>query len=279
MNSGNTPHVRFAVLLITIFMFGSSLCPENKAQNQARSNEFCSDYNNYKNDKVSFSEVRELTLPVANLLEVNGERNGGIRVKGDNRTNILVRACVRAQASSEEAAQSLARSVRVETSPVVRATDVSAENSWTSVSYEILVPRQTDLKLTANNGGIGISGVDGSIEFETANGGIHLSDVAGNVRGKTRNGGVHVTLSGNSWRGAGLDVETTNGGVHLNLPETYQARLETGTVNGGFKSEIPALQVERKERERAVRLNTDFNGGGAPVRLITTNGGVKINSH
>jgi hypothetical protein len=85
-------------------------------------------------------------------------------------------------------------------------------------------------------------------------------------------------LSGNSWKGSGLDVETTNGGVHLSIPETYAARIETGTINGGFKSDIPALTAEKTEGTRRTRINADLNGGGAPVRVITTNGGVKISS-
>ncbi|MDQ6788153.1 MAG: hypothetical protein M3033_15215, partial [Acidobacteriota bacterium] len=75
-----------------------------------------------------------------------------------------------------------------------------------------------------------------------------------------------------------LDVQTTNGGVRLSLPETYAAHIETGTVNGGFKSDISALNIDRTERSRPARINTDLNGGGAPIRVITTNGGVKISS-
>jgi DUF4097 and DUF4098 domain-containing protein YvlB len=99
--------------------------------------------------------------------------------------------------------------------------------------------------------------------------------MAGDVKGTTKNGGVSVELSGGAWRGNGLDVKTTNGSVKLSMPENYAARVETGTVNGGFKSEISQLNVERNERNRAVRINTELNGG-APIRVVTTNGGVKI---
>jgi hypothetical protein len=102
--------------------------------------------------------------------------------------------------------------------------------------------------------------------------------LAGDVKGKTRNDGVSVELSGNAWRGNGLDVETTNGGVKLSMPENYAARVETGTVNGGFKSEIIQLNMERNEKTRGVRINTALNGGGAPIRVVTTNGGIKISS-
>ncbi len=154
-----------------------------------------------------------------------------------------------------------------------------------SVSFEVRVPNNTDLQLKAHNGGISIRSVEGTLDFETTNGGVNLSSVAGNVKGRTTNGGVNVTLSGNAWRGSGLDVQTSNGGVNLSLPETYAANIETGTVNGGFNSNIPALNVTREDlqgekmgRARGVKINTAINGGGAPIRVVTTNGGIRINA-
>lgn len=269
-----TENIRFYsfALLIILCLCGSPILAQEKTKNYG---DFCTNQN-YNGDKVAYNETREMTLPAQSLLNVDGERNGGIRVKGENRSDVLVKACVRAWANTDEAARNLANNIRIEKGSTIRAESSTGEN-W-SVSYEIHVPRASNLKLTTHNGGIGISGVEGNIEFEALNGGVHLSEVAGDVRGKTTNGGIHVELFGNGWRGAGLDAQTTNGGVHLSMPENYAARIETGTVNGGFKSDIAALQVERKERTRAVRLSTDLNGGGAPVRLTTTNGGVKISS-
>lgn len=274
MNLAKTRFYIFALLVITL-CFGTIALAQDKSAK--KSYEFCQNQDSWNGDKVSYNELRETTIPAASLIEVDGDRNGGIKVKGSNRSDVLVRACVRTWGTSEEAAKALARDIRISTSPVIRMENPSDEQGL-SVSYEIHVPRNSNLKLTTLNGGIGINGVEGNLEFDAKNGGIHLSDVAGDVRGRTTNGGLHIALNGNSWKGSGLNVETTNGGVHLQMPETYAARIETGTVNGGFKSDIPALQVERKERSRAIRLNTELNGGGAPIRVITTNGGVHINS-
>ncbi|MEP6924161.1 MAG: DUF4097 family beta strand repeat-containing protein [Pyrinomonadaceae bacterium] len=278
MNLGNSHFRRYALLLVIVCLSGSTIFAQEKTANQRKYNDFC-DNNNYSygDNKASFNEVRETTLRPSDLLTVDGKRNGGIHVKGSNRADVLVRACVQAQGNSDEAARAVARNIRIETSPVIHAENSTDDSNW-AVSYEILVPRTANLKLTTHNGGISIDSVEGTMEFTALNGGVHLSEVAGDVKGKTTNGGLHIELSGNSWKGAGLDVETTNGGVHLSLPETYAAHIETGTVNGGFRSEISTLNVERKDRERAVRLNTDFNGGGATVRVITTNGGVHINT-
>ncbi len=273
VNSGNT----FFVLLFAVFFVSYSALAQDKNDKQHKKGDFCSSNNYSYNGKVSYKETREMTMSAGSLLNVDGQRNGGIQIKGENRSDILIRACVQTMGATEQEAQTLAKNIRIETSPNVRAENTPNEPIW-GVSYEILVPRSTNLKLSTHNGGISINSVEGTIEFEALNGGVSLTDVAGDVKGRTTNGGVSVTLSGNSWKGSGLDVETTNGGVHLSMPETYAARVETRTVNGGFKSDISQLTVERSDRTRGVNVKTDLNGGGAPIRVVTTNGGVKISS-
>lgn len=276
-----------ALLLVsTTILFGQEKEKADKLEKHAykaekfKNKEFCSSENWSNGDKVGFKELREMTIPDSGSIAVDGGRNGGIKVKGSDRSDILVRACVQTWGVSEEAARAVASGIRISTTGTVKA-DAADDQNW-GVSYEVLVPRATDLNLKAHNGGIAISSVEGRMEFETLNGGLHLMDVAGDVRGRTTNGGVHVSLGGNSWRGSGLDLITTNGGVHLLLPDTYAANIETGTTNGGFHSNIAALSVKRDEEkdrhQRPIRLNTSLNGGGAPIKLITTNGGVHISS-
>jgi hypothetical protein len=271
-----------AVLFIsTTILFGQEK-DKSAYKAEIKNKEFCSSENWSNGERVSFKEVREMTLPATGSLSVDGGKNGGIRVMGSDRSDILVRACVQAWGANAEAARAAASAVRISSGGTVKA-DSPGDENW-GVSYEVLIPRFTNLNLKAHNGGIAIASVEGRLEFETLNGGVHLKDVAGDVRGRTTNGGVNVMLAGNSWKGNGLDVITTNGGVHLSLPDTYAANIETGTTNGGFRSNIPALNVTTENvqgpdrHQRAIRLNTAINGGGAPIRIITTNGGVNIDS-
>lgn len=247
-----------------------------KAEHKTKNKEFCSNWNYSSGDRVGFNEIREFKVAATGRIEVDGGKNGGVSVKGGDGTEVTVRACVNSWAKTDAEAQAIARNITISQSGLIKADNGSDENNW-GVSFQVTVPRNHDLKLTAKNGGISISGVDGDLYFDTVNGGISLYDVAGDVRGKTTNGGLHVKLAGSSWRGAGLDVITTNGGVNLSLPEGYAANVETGTVNGGYKTDFPALNVERTERWKAVKVNTPLNGGGAPIKVITTNGGVNIN--
>lgn len=258
------------VLAFTLSVFGQEKSVYKKW-------DFCS-YNDYSNgEKGSFKETREIKVSAGNTISVDAKRNGGIKVKGENRADVLVRACVQATGKNDQDAQSLAKNIRIETGSTIRAEGLSDESDW-SVSYEILVPLASNLDLTAYNGGISVSSVEGNIEFKTTNGGISVSDAAGDVKGRTKNGGVNVSLSGNSWRGNGLDVETTNGGINLEIPVNYSARLETGTVNGGIKNNVSGLNFPENKYGAITdkRITTDLNGGGATIRIVTKNGGVRI---
>jgi DUF4097 and DUF4098 domain-containing protein YvlB len=82
-----------------------------------------------------------------------------------------------------------------------------------------------------------------------------------------------VELNGDRWDGEELDVRTTNGGVSMSVPENYSAHLETGTVNGSVSVDFPVTVQGRITKELSVNLGA----GGATVRAMTTNGGIRLN--
>ena len=222
-------------------------------------------------DRARFCEMREQTIPSAGRLEIDGRQNGGVSVKSWDRGDVLVRSQVTAQGENDGDARASVAQVIVHAVGTQISADGPSGKSW-SVSYEVFVPRQTDLTLTAHNGGIHIEGVRGNIQFQTQNGGVHIAQAAGTVKGKTQNGGIHIELAGPRWEGQGLDVETQNGGVHLAVPATFAAHIESSTVNGGVKSDFSEMIHDRHQRQ----ISADINGGGPTVRVVTTNGGVTI---
>lgn len=227
-------------------------------------------------DYYRHCEVRESSMP-AGPLTVDAGNNGGIRVDGWDQNTIHVVAIVEASAREESRARAIAAGVQVQAAAgrVSATGPETGRREWWSVAYRINVPRRNDLDLRANNGGVSIAHVNGDIHFDTTNGGVKLTDLGGNVRGGTRNGGLTVALDGQQWDGAGLDVETSNGGVTLSIPDGYNAQLETRTVNGGFKTDYPlTIQGELSSRRG---ISTTLGAGGAPIRVRTTNGGLKIN--
>lgn len=225
-------------------------------------------------DRERFCETRNFTVAAGRALSVDGRTNGGIYVHGWDRNEIQVVAMVQAQADNAGDAQSLAKQVNILTNGAeIRATGPSTDRheSW-SVTYEIWAPRRTELTLAANNGGIAVESMESRMQLDTENGGISLVDVNGDVRGTTVNGGITAELTGDRWRGAGLDLRTSNGGVRLTIPSSYSANLETGTVNGGINVDFPVTVQGRLGRS----FTTTLGSGGPLVRATTTNGGVTI---
>ena len=223
---------------------------------------------------ASHCEIKEQTLPAAGAVSVDGRKNGGVSVKGWDRNEILVKARIQTSAPSQADADALAQQITIETAgaKIFASGPETRRDYFWSVSYEVFVPRRTDLSLVAHNGGISISDVQGRLEFTAVNGGVALRRVGGTVHGGTTNGGLSIELTGDRWDGEEMDVKTTNGGISMSVPENYSAHLETGTVNGNLSVDFPVTVQGRISRELAVNLGS----GGPTVRAMTTNGGVRI---
>ena len=219
-------------------------------------------------------EVREYTFASDGDLEIDGGLNGGISVTGWEGTEVRVEARVRAQARDQERADELLENIEVMAGArLVEADgpDTGRREGW-SVSYHVFVPYATDLELETHNGGISLVDVSGRIRMSALNGGVKVSGAGGDVVGRTTNGGLNVELEGDRWQGEGLDLRTTNGGVTIEIPDGYSADFETATVNGGFSLDVPMTLQGRLGR----RLRSTLGDGGPPVRVTTTNGGVRI---
>ena len=219
-------------------------------------------------------ELRRATLSAVPRLELDGGGNGGVRVEGSERSDIEIVARVWASARTAERANELASDVELRADGARLTADGPAwsiRESW-GVSWELSVPRVTDLALRTRNGRIAIADMVGDIGFDTRNGGVRLEGLAGDVHGRTINGALHIELTGSTWEGRGLDVETTNGAVTLLVPEGYGAELETGTVRGDIDVDFPITVRGRIGR----KLRTRLGEGGAPLRAVTTNGKVRI---
>jgi len=234
----------------------------------------CSASNYRANDLVSYAEVREQHLAPQSTNAIDPGPNGSVAVHGWNNNDILVKACIQAAAGTDSEARELASHVAITRGPGQIKPDGPSSNSqhhW-DLSYEIWVPNQSNLEISANNGSISIETVVGKIQFRTLNGSVHLAQVGGDVDGTTTNGSLHVDLAGSSWTGRGLNATTTNGSIQLNVPENYSANVETSTVNGRVHVDFPV----KVSGEVGKSLSFQLGSGGATIQARTTNGGVHI---
>jgi Putative adhesin len=260
-------------LLITsvalAFVSGPAQAQSRRSGFGRSADEWCHD--NGSGDRASHCEVREATIAANNPLDIDAGRNGGIHVRGADRSDAYVRARIVGYADTDAEARRIVAAVQIDTAGGRVRADGPGDDRW-SVSFEVEVPRAAALTLNTHNGGIAIDDFRGAAQFRAQNGGVSLRGVGGDIRGTTTNGGVTIRLDGDRWDGAGLDVETRNGGIRMDVPASYSAELETGTTNGGVAIDFPVTLHGSVGRH----FTTTLGAGGAKLRAITTNGGVSI---
>lgn len=208
--------------------------------------------------------------------------NGKIEVEPSNGNTVeVVAQKVAKAANAASAKEALERiEIREESSPssITIETKLPRGGGWlsmgnTQVKYSVRVPVGAEVKFSTVNGGVEVTGLSGRIIAETTNGGVTARDISGTIDASTTNGGVEVELSRVGEGGAKL--ECTNGGIRLRLPADAKASISASITNGGIDSS--GLSIEATEKSRR-RLEGRLNGGGAPIRLEGTNGGITISA-
>lgn len=229
---------------------------------------------NQGNDREQVCEERVSRIATPRQLTVDGRENGAVSVRAWDGSGVEIRQRIQAWAPSRGEAAQIAREIRVRTDggTISASGPETGRRRGYAVSYLILVPRRMDLSVETHNGPVSVHGVSGRMELSAVNGPVDLRDVGGDVHARAQNGPMNVSLAGQRWSGAGLDAETTNGPVTLSVPAGYAATLTTGTVNGPMNVDFPVTVQGRFPRQ----FTTELGGGGAPIRVVTTNGPVVV---
>jgi DUF4097 and DUF4098 domain-containing protein YvlB len=232
----------------------------------------CEARDSHEDNRYTVAVEKSGTLAGAALERINPSPNGAVIIHGSDRNDVSIRACIHATAPSEQEARSLANDIQISKGagniePDGPRTD--HDRHW-SVSYEIWLPKQSNLDVKTVNGAIKIADVRGTIDTSNVNGGMELLRLGGEVKSSTVNGGVKVELGGSTWEGNGLSVSTTNGGIRFNVPASYSANVETSTVNGGIHCDFPISVQGRLEKHVSFQLGS----GGPQIRTSTVNGGI-----
>lgn len=139
------------------------------------------------------------------------------------------------------------------------------------VRYELTVPRSMSLDVSNVNGAIRVTDVAGKHDLDTTNGKIEVARCAGSLDASTTNGAIHAELTKVA-QGSPLRFSTTNGRIEVALPASLAIDVDAGTTNGSIRSDLPVAATRVSENS----LRGSINGGGTPLRIRTTNGGIAI---
>jgi hypothetical protein len=206
--------------------------------------------------------------------------NGKIDVSPSTGSTVEVVAQKVARGANAETAKAALDRVEIRdessSSSVSIETKIPRGGGWfemgsVQVKYMVRVPADAEVSFTTVNGGVEINGLNGRITASTTNGGVVARGVSGSIVAETTNGGVEVDLARLAEGGAKLSC--TNGGIVLRLPRESKATISASITNGGIDTGGLTLQTTQNSRRR---LEGQMNGGGAPIEIHGTNGGIKI---
>jgi hypothetical protein len=148
---------------------------------------------------------------------------------------------------------------------------LSGDNANINVTYTLDVPRQSNLQVETVNGHIEVTDLAGNLKLDTTNGRIEVARCRGSIDAETTNGRIEAELLAVTG-GRPMHFETTNGGISVKVPRTLAASIDASTTNGGITTELP---VTSKDIHRHALRGT-INGGGAELKLRTTNGSISV---
>jgi len=224
----------------------------------------------------SFGVTREFSqtyrLKPGGSLELDNI-NGTVRIEGWDKDEVEVRA-VKTTPGKESNLDLV--SIDVESSPdslSVSTRYPQEQGVEVAVEYTVHVPRRALIKhINTVNGTLRVKDLDSIGDLHTVNGNIEVFEGSGNVRAHTTNGNVYLELK-HPADARGATAETTNGSVLLAIPSTMQTTLEARCLNGNFSTDLPFV-MEGAEQPRV--LHGRLGQGGAPIRLGTVNGAIRV---
>lgn len=148
---------------------------------------------------------------------------------------------------------------------------LSGDHVQAEVRYDITVPRTMNVEVSNTNGAIHLSNVTGRHELDTTNGKIEVTRCAGSLDASTTNGSIRAELVQVA-KGQPLRFETTNGRIEVAVPASMAADVDASTTNGSIHTDLPVATTRTSRNS----LRGAINGGGTPLRMRTTNGGIEI---
>jgi hypothetical protein len=204
--------------------------------------------------------------------------NGKIEVEGVEGSTLEIRAERIAKAATDEGAKELLPRIKVNETAKPDLVVVETERmsgimigASTEVRYHVKAPKNAFVSVSNTNGVITVSELTGKVVAHTTNGAVTGKNLTGAVDASTTNGGVNVDLA--SIGKEKIVLRTTNGGVTISVPANAKADVMASWTNGGINTSAVNLDITDKTRRS---LEGKINGGGTPIELHTTNGGIRI---
>ena len=145
------------------------------------------------------------------------------------------------------------------------------------IDYHIKVPALTDLEISAGNGPITLSGVEGAIRLNALESNANLSLTGGLVAATIQSGKVNINIPTRSWHGLGAEIRLASGDLKVELAPGFSGDLNAEVLrNGEVKNSFPNLEPRERNSIAPRSLRARAGSGGATLTFILGDGIIQI---
>src|SRR5438105_3213414 len=101
------------------------------------------------------------------------------------------------------------------------------------IDFHLKVPMLTDLDISAGNGPITLSGVEGAIRLNALESTANLSLTGGLVAATIQSGNVNITVPTRGWHGLGAEIRLASGDVKVELAPGFSGDINAEVLRNG----------------------------------------------
>lgn len=204
------------------------------------------------------SEDRTFTKAEASVLRATGEANGGVQVVGWDKDVYSVSLC-KAAAPYSDAEKILSQIKLTANNGEIGVSGPSHGDDWTAFLL-IHAPKAATLDLHVNNGPLSIYSVDGKITARAVNGPISARDCKGEIKLSAQNGPINARgTSGN------VELRTENGPISTHSTSgNVDIRTQNGPIDVALDGQTwsgSGLQAHAQNGPLTIRVPSGYQSG------------------
>lgn len=196
----------------------------------------------------SFQRALQVTGPVHLELTTGA---GNVEVRTGNSNQVQVTGHIRVSEWSEGNAEEKIK--KLEANPPIQQSgndirighiDDPELRHHISISYEVVVPAETDLRVQSGSGDQRVDGIRGPLEVNSGSGGLKISAIGDRVHAETGSGDI--------------DIDSVKGSVHA---KTGSGSIDANGIAGAFEADTGSGRITLQQTAPgAVRVDTGSGG-------------------
>lgn len=171
---------------------------------------------------------------------------GSITVMGADTNDCSVFATIRVQAPSEEEAAEIAEKVEIELEQSGRTLTIRAHKPQLknyrliSISYQITLPAQTNIKCSNSYGLIECENINGLIQADTSYSGVKCREIISEqLSVRSSYGNIDIEYSDLAPAEIQADVSNSYGSINFTAPPGFTGQIELSTSYGSVNTDLP----------------------------------------